>query len=212
MAEWFEPGSPVRSWRAWLQLVVGLAGFGVAVSLMVRSGLGLGPWDAFHAGLANRTGISIGAASIIAGVLIVAGSWFIGVRPGVGTLANMLLIGLFIDLTLPVMPQAANWLVGGVMYVVAILVCGLSTGFYMAPGLGKGPRDGLIVGLCRRTGRSIRLVRTLVELSALGLGWGMGGPVGVGTLLFTFGIGPAMQWGMRVCGVETARTPSTAEA
>lgn len=211
MADWNRPGSPVRSWRAWLQLVVGLAGFGIAVSMMVRSGLGLGPWDAFHVGLARRTGISIGQASIVTGVLIVAGSWFIGVRPGIGTLANMLLIGFFIDATLRVMPSAANVAVGVVMYVAAILVCGLSTGFYMAPGLGKGPRDGLIVGLCRRTGRSIRLVRTLVEISALGLGWGMGGPVGVGTLLFAFGIGPAMQWGMRVCGVNEGQTPATAE-
>lgn len=209
MADWHGTASPVRSWRAWLQLVAGLAGFAFSVTLMVRSGLGLGPWDAFHVGLSRRMGISIGAASILVGVLIVAGSWFIGVRPGVGTLANMLLIGLFIDRTLRVMPPAGGWPVGLAMHVAGIVICGLFTGFYMASGLGNGPRDGLIVGLRRRTGRPIRLLRTLVELSALAVGWALGGPVGVGTLLFALGIGPAMQWGMRVCGVEEDPGPST---
>lgn len=209
MADRHGPESPVRSWRAWLQLIVGLAGFAFSVTLMVRSGLGLGPWDAFHVGLSRRMGISIGTASIIVGVLIVAGSWFIGVRPGVGTLANMLLIGLFIDLMLGVMPHAPGWGVGLVMHLAGIVICGLFTGFYMASGMGNGPRDGLIVGLCLRTGRSILLVRTLVEVSALGVGWMLGGPVGLGTLLFAFGIGPAMQWGMRVCGVDEELTPVT---
>jgi uncharacterized protein len=123
----------------------------------------------------------------------------------------MVLIGVFIDLLLPWIPPASSFAVGLAMYVAAVLLCGLSTGFYIAPGLGKGPRDGLIIGLVARTGRSVRVVRTAVELAALGIGWALGGPIGLGTLLFAFGIGPAMQWGMRVCGVEEAPEPATAE-
>ena len=203
------PGARLRSPAAWAQLVAGLAGFGVSVDLMVKSGLGLGPWDAFHKGLAGRAGITLGTASILVGAAIVAASWFIGIRPGVGTLANMLLIGWFIDLFHPWVPAPPSYAWGYAYYLAAILVCGLSTGFYIGAGLGKGPRDGLILGLVARGGWSVRRVRTLVELSALGLGWWMGGEIGIGTLIFAFGIGPAMQWGLRVSGVHQPPPPAT---
>ena len=204
-------GRATRSARAWAQLLAGLFGFGLAISVMIRSGLGLGPWDAFHVGVSLQTGISIGAASIAAGLAIVLGSLWIGIRPGPGTLANMVLIGVFIDLTLPVVPRAGHRAAGLAMYVAAIAACGLATGFYIGAGLGKGPRDGLIVGLARRTGRGVGPVRTLVELAALACGWAMGARIGVGTLLFALGIGPAMQWGMRVCGADERRPPAAAE-
>jgi hypothetical protein len=189
-----------RSVRAWGQLIVGVFGYGLSVALMIASGLGLGPWDAFHVGLHNVTGMSVGVASIAAGVVLQIGTWFIGVRPGAGTLVNMVLIGVFIDVLLPVIPSAPSWLWGLAYYVPGVMLCGLSTGFYIAAGLGKGPRDGLMLGLHQRTGWPVRRVRTLIELTVLGLGVVMGGTIGVGTLLFALGIGPAAQWGLRICG------------
>lgn len=199
----------LRSPGAWARLLAGLAGFGVAIDLMVSSRLGLGPWDAFHKGLSERTGITLGTASALVGLAIVAFSWTIGIRPGVGTLANMVVIGWFIDVFAPYVPTAPSPLWGYAYYAVAILICGLATGFYIKAGLGKGPRDGLILGLVARSGWPVRRVRTLIELAALGLGWWMGGPVGVGTLIFAFGIGPAMQWGLQVCGVHEGVRPAT---
>lgn len=202
---------PVRSVGAWARLVAGLAGFAAAICLMIRSGLGLGPWDAFHVGISLQTGISVGAASILAGVAIVAGSWFVGARPGPGTLANMVLIGLFLDGLLPWTPAAPGLAAGFAYYGVAVALCGLSTGLYIAPGLGKGPRDGLMLAVSARSGWSVRRVRTLIELSALAFGWAMGGAVGIGTVIFALGIGPAVQWGLRVNGVPDAAAPRAAE-
>lgn len=195
---------PVRSGKAWARLVAGLFGYALSIDLMIRSGLGLGPWDAFHVGLSRQTGISVGAASILTGVVIVAAAPLYGIRPGPGTIANMVLIGLFIDATLPWVPPAPNAWTGFAVHVFAIALCGLSTGFYIAARLGNGPRDGLMLGLSGRTGWPVGRVRTLLELSALVFGWAMGGPVGLGTLLFALGIGPAAQWGLRLCGVQKA--------
>jgi uncharacterized membrane protein YczE len=208
VAERAEKGR-LGSWRAWAQLIAGLAGYAVSIVLMIRSGLGLGPWDALHVGLARLTGISVGQASIGTGIAVVAGSWMIGVRPGPATLANMVLIGALVDVLLPVVPPASGLAWSYAFHLAGIAVCGLSTAFYIAAGLGEGPRDGLILGLSARTRFSVRAVRTTVELSALLLGWAMGGPVGIGTLLFALGIGPAMQWGMRLLRVGGhARPPS----
>lgn len=194
--------STVRSVRAWAQLLVGLLAFGIAISLMVQSRLGLGPWDAFHAGLHRLTGMSLGMATVVTGVVILVGSFFLGIRPGWGTIANMVLIGIFIDLLLPWMPPAQGAIWGLTYYAPAILLCGLATGVYIAAGLGKGPRDGLMIGLSVRSGWPVRRVRTLIELVVLLLGWTMGGRVGVGTLLFAFGIGPATQWGLAIFGAQ----------
>lgn len=194
------------SLRAWAQLLVGLFGYGLAVALMIESNLGLGPWDAFHFGMHRYTGMTVGTASIVAGVVIQIVTWFIGARPGVGTIANMVLIGVFIDLLRPILPEATGWLWGVAYYVPAVLICGLSTGFYIGAGLGNGPRDGLMLAVSQRSGWPVRRVRTLIELGVLLLGWLMGATIGVGTLLFALGIGPAVQWGLRVCGVTPAAT------
>jgi len=190
--------------RSWLQLVVGLVGFGLAVPLMIRSGLGLGPWDAFHLGLGNLTGITVGTASILVGVAIVAGSYRLGIRPGPGTLVNMVLVGVLIDLVLPFVPPASAWAGRLAYYLSAIVLVGLATGMYIAANLGEGPRDGLMIGLSRRTGLSVRLVRTLIEVVVLAAGWAMGGPIGVGTVLFALMAGPATQFGLQLFGVVHA--------
>jgi uncharacterized membrane protein YczE len=191
--------------------MVGLFGCGLAVALMIRSDLGLGPWDAFHVGLHRITGLTVGMVSIIVGLVIICGTWFIGVRPGAGTLVNMVMIGVFIDLLLPVVPEAPHWGWGLAYYLSAIGVFGLATGAYLGAKLGSGPRDGLMIGLSERSGWSVRRVRTGVELAVLAAGWLMGGRVGLGTVLFALSVGPAMQWGMQLGGVLPARplpTPS----
>lgn len=190
--------------RNWIQLLVGFGTFGVAVPLMIQSGLGLGPWDAFHVGLHNLTGLSIGMASIVVGLVILVVTSFLGIRPGLGTILNMVLIGLFIDLVLPWIPVAHHWSVAALYYAVALILFGYGTGMYIGAGLGSGPRDGMMVVLSRRSGWPAGRVRTVMELSVLGLGWLMGGKIGIGTLIFAVSVGPATQWGFSRFGL----TPS----
>jgi uncharacterized protein len=195
---------------AWVQLVLGLLGFGVAVPLMIRSGLGLGPWDAFHLGLHEWTGITVGTASILVGLIIVLGSLRLGIRPGPGTVANMVLVGVFIDLVSPIVPPADGLLAGFAYYTIAIALVGLATGMYMGAGLGNGPRDGLMLGLSVRRGWPVRRVRTVIELFVLAVGWTMGGPIGIGTVIFALTAGPATQLGLQLFGVLPRRQPAPA--
>lgn len=192
----------------WGQFLLAMACYGVAIALMLRSGLGLGPWDAFHAGLARLSGLTIGQASIVTGVFVLAGSMAMGVRPGIGTLANMVLIGTAVDLALPAIPPAAALATGYTLpvayYLLGIIGMGFGTGMYIGAHLGAGPRDGLMVALSARLRWPVRRVRTLIEASALAAGWAMGGPLGAGTVLFLVGAGPATQWGMRRFGLVGA--------
>ncbi|HEY0972848.1 MAG TPA: hypothetical protein VGE02_17900 [Gemmatimonadales bacterium] len=187
--------------RRWAQLLAGLWGYGAAVTLMIRSELGLGPWDAFHVGLSLHTPLSIGVASIAAGVVVLAVALALGMRPGPGTIANMVLIGLVTDLLLPVVPPARGFLWGLGYFLPAIALLGLCTGMYIGARLGPGPRDGLMLAIARRTGWAVRHVRTGIELSALGAGWAMGGQVGLGTVIFALLVGPSAQWGLGVFGL-----------
>jgi len=191
----------------WAQLVGGLAVYAVAMALLIRSGLGLGPWDAFHVGVSQFTGANLGIVVIAVGLVIVAGSWFIGVRPGPGTVANMVLIGVFIELLLPFTPAATTLWASVAYHVGGIVLTGVATGLYIAPGLGKGPRDGMMIGVADRTGWPVGRVRTGIELSVLLLGWLMGGKLGVGTILFALGVGPATEWGLRVFAGDSRTAP-----
>src|SRR5687768_1232736 len=125
----------------WLQLLVGLTGFALAIALMIQGGLGLGPWDAFHVGLHRLFGISVGTASILAGIVIIGISMALKGRPGPATIANMVLIGLFTDAALLVLPPAAGLVGGAVYHLAGIALIGVSTGMYLGARLGAGPRD-----------------------------------------------------------------------
>jgi uncharacterized membrane protein YczE len=176
--------------RRLTQLYAGLALYGVSAAMLVLAGLGLDPWDVLHQGLSRSFGLGIGTWAIIVSAAVLVLWWPLRQRPGVGTLSNAVLVGLVMDVVLalaspPHAPAArAALLIGGV------LLNGVATGAYIGAGLGAGPRDGLTLGLCARTGASIRLVRTAIEASVLVVGWRLGGTVGIGTVAYALAIGP----------------------
>lgn len=175
--------------RRLVQLYLGLVLYGLSSSLQVLSGLGLGPWDVFHQGLARHTGLAIGTWSIIVGLFVLL-LWIpLRQRPGIGTVSNVVLIGGTMDLVLGHVspPHALAWRIA--CLVAGVALNGVATGAYIGAGLGPGPRDGLMTGLVARGG-SIRVVRTGIELTVLATGWLLGGTVGVGTLLYAVSIGP----------------------
>lgn len=179
--------------RRLIQLVLGLSLYGGAMALMLRAGLGLDPWDVFHQGLSGRVGVSIGLLVNLVGALVLL-LWIpLRQKPGIGTIANVLIIGTAMDLSLLVLPTLDGLAVRAAALVLAIVVNGIAGAMYIGAGLGPGPRDGLMTGLVRRTGWSIRLVRTGIELTVLGVGWLLGGTIGVGTVLYAFAIGPLVQ-------------------
>lgn len=179
--------------RRHVQLFIGLALYGASMALMLRAALGLDPWDVFHQGLSAQTGVSIGMLVNLVGAVVLL-LWIpLRQRPGIGTVANVVVIGTAMDLTLAVLPAIDEiWLQAGAL-AGAVAVNGLAGALYIGAGLGPGPRDGLMTGLARRTGWSLRLVRTGIELTVLALGWLLGGTVGIGTVIYAFAIGPLVQ-------------------
>jgi uncharacterized membrane protein YczE len=172
-----------------VQLIAGLVLFGASLALLVRSELGLDPWDVFHQGLSVATGLSIGLCTIAAGVVVLL-LWIpLRQRPGIGTVANVVLVGLALDGVLFLIPPTGDPGLRWTYLVAGIVLNGVATGAYIGAGLGPGPRDGLMVGFARN-GRSLRVVRTAIEVSVLVVGWLLGGTVGVGTVLFALTIGP----------------------
>lgn len=184
-------------WR-WVLLFGGFVCVSLGVALMVQAHVGLGPWDVLHQGISRQTGIPIGMMTIFVALPIMLVWIPLGEQPGIGTLLNVVLIGMFIDLFLLVLPSPHWFLAQVVQMLVGVVVMGIGAGLYLSAGLGAGPRDGLMMGLVRRTGLSVRLIRTLMELSVLGVGWLLGGSVGPGTLAFAFGIGPVIQWTLQL--------------
>jgi uncharacterized membrane protein YczE len=181
---------PTRLTRRLTQLCLGLALYGVSLALVLRAGLGLAPWDVLHQGLAERTGFTVGQM-VIAVSFVVLLAWIpLRQRPGFGTFANAILVGVFVDLTLDVLGPADGWPLRVSLLLLGVLLNGLATALYIGASLGPGPRDGLMTGLVRRTGRSVRLVRTVIEVSVLVLGFLLGGTVGIGTVLYAIAIGP----------------------
>jgi uncharacterized membrane protein YczE len=191
-------------WRLlFLRLVhvnVGLALFGLSIALQLRAGVGLGPWDVFHQGLSLRTPLTVGQAMILAGLTVLAFSALVAkVRPGVGTVLNMLVIGNWVDVFLrqPGFPVASGWQDGAAMFGIGVVLNGTATGLYLTAGLGAGPRDGFALALAKLLRVTVRRARTLVEAVVVTTGWLLGGSVGVGTIVFALSIGPLMQTSLR---------------
>ncbi len=187
-----------------VMLVVGLFAFALGIVCNYKAGIGLGPWDCFHLGLSLHLPITPGQASELTGALIIVCSLAFGVRPGVGTLCNMVLIGQFFDALnsrLPSLAEAAlPWRIA--LQLLGIAIIGFGSGLYIRANLGAGPRDSLMLALTRHTGQRVAVVRGLVELSALGIGFLLGGTVGLGTLIYPFAIGPAVEAGFRLFRVQ----------
>jgi uncharacterized membrane protein YczE len=189
-----------------VQLLLGLVLFGVSLAFLVRSRLGLDPWDVFHQGLARRTGFAIGTVTIAVGAVVLA-LWFpLHQRPGIGTLCNVVLVGLVLDATLTVFPQQSTMTARWICLIVGIGLNAVATGAYIGAGLGPGPRDGLMVGFAAR-GHSIRVVRTSIEVTVLLVGILLGGTAGIGTLLFAVCIGPLVHITLPLL----SRTPASKE-
>ena len=177
--------------------ITGLALFGFGITLFLRANLGLAPWDIFHKGLSKKLDISIGLVIVGVGLLLLL-LWIpLRQRPGVGTILNALEIGFVVNLTKPLVGEPDQLVMRTLMVIAGVLVIALGSALYIGAGLGSGPRDGLMLGLSKRSiaGRqiSIRLARTVIELTVMVAGLFLGGSIGVGTLIFMFGIGPLVQ-------------------
>jgi uncharacterized membrane protein YczE len=198
--------------RRLTQLYGGLVLYGASSALLVRSGLGLEPWNVLHQGLAERTGLSMGVVLTIVGAAVLL-LWIpLRQRPGLGTVSNVLVIGAAMDASLAVVPDAHGWTLRIAVMAAGIVLNGAATGLYIAARFGPGPRDGLMTGLNRRTGLSVRLVRTVLEITVVATGFALGGTVGVGTLLYALSIGPLAQVFLRLFAVPVTPDVSTVVA
>jgi uncharacterized membrane protein YczE len=176
--------------RRLIQLLVGLFLYGIAIALMVRAGIGLSPWDVLAQGLSFKTGIAFGWVTNLVGLVVLAFWIPLRQRPGLGTILNVLLIGPSAQLGLDLLPQQTELWAQVLFFAAGLALLAVATGLYIGPRMGPGPRDGLMTGLHARTGRPIWMVRTAIEVTALIMGWVLGGNVGVGTLAFALLVGP----------------------
>ncbi|MEV6524344.1 hypothetical protein AB0M43_20520 [Longispora sp. NPDC051575] len=200
--------------KRFAQLQLGLVIYGVSMALMIRAHLGTMPWDVFHQGVAVQTHLPFGWIVAGTGALVLL-LWIpLRQKPGVGTISNVLVIGFVAELTLRIMPEPGPLPVRIGLLLSGVVLNGLAGGLYIGARLGPGPRDGLMTGLAAKTGRSIRLIRTLIEIAVVTSGWLLGGTLGIGTLLYAVAIGPLVQFFLARLTAPTARlaAPPTREA
>ncbi len=177
-----------------VQLLIGLFLYGVGIALMIRGNIGLSPWDVLSVGVTNHVPIGFGTATVCLSVVVLL-LWIpLRQKPGLGTVLNALLVGPSADIGLWLIPPMPNVVAGAALFLSGLLVLAFATGIYIASDFGPGPRDGLMTGLVRTTGWKTWIVRTLIEGTVLSVGFLLGGPVGVGTVIFAFGVGPLIGW------------------
>lgn len=210
VAQAFTP--PRRLPRRLVQLYAGLLLYGLSMALLVRSRLGNMPWDVLHQGLARHLHLSLGTVAIAAGALVLLGWLPLREKPGIGTISNVLVIGFAVDAALAVLPATGPLPLRIGMAGAGIVLNAVATAAYIGARLGPGPRDGLMTGLVRRTGRSVRLVRTVIEVSVVAGGWLLGGTLGVATVLYTVAIGPLVQLFLPRLTVSQAGTDASRSA
>ena len=177
-------------------LVLGLILFAIGETLLITANQGVSPWTVLAQGISFQTNLSIGVTTFIVSLLVLILWYPLNQKPGLGTILNIILISIVIDLTMPILPYPKNFSLQIIQSVFAVFVVGLGSGFYLTANLGPGPRDGLMTGLQNLTNQPIALIRTIIEVSAVCLGFYLGGIVGIGTLLFAFGIGPTVSFGI----------------
>ena len=182
--------------KTMIMLIIGLFLFGLGEAIIIGSGSGVSPWTVLAQGISTRSDLSIGMATFFISIAILI--FWIPLKqvPGIGTILNAIIIASAIDLTLPYLPQPDDITFKIIQACFGILVVGLGSGIYLCSNLGPGPRDGLMIGLQKQTNTSLPAIRTIIELSAVISGWLLGGVVGMGTILFVFGIGPCVGIGL----------------
>ena len=179
-----------------LYLVLGLILFAIGETLLITANQGVSPWTVLAQGISFQTNLSIGVTTFIVSVLVLVLWYPLSQKPGLGTILNIILISIVIDLTIPFLPYPESFSLQIIQCVAAVFIVGIGSGFYLTANLGPGPRDGLMTGLQNLTNQPIALIRTIIEVSAVGVGFYLGGIVGIGTLLFAFGIGPTVSLGI----------------
>ncbi len=187
------------------QLYVGLVLYGVSLAMMVRAELGLAPWDVLHSGLIRHVPITLGQAVVLMSFVVLIAWIPLREMPGLGTISNALVVGMAADGTLALLSHPDAFVLDAALMVGGVLLCGLASALYIGAQFGRGPRDGLMTGLHRRTGRSLRLVRTALELTVVALGLLLGGVAGFGTVLYALAIGPLTQLMLPSCTVALRR-------
>ena len=192
--------------RDFLVIQIGFATFGFSLAMMIRANIGTSAWSMLEVAIAKLTGISIGNMSIIVGFAVLTGSVILREQIGWGTLGNILFIGPWIDLSLWLIPtiQYPLWL-EITMLLAAIFLMGLASAVYIGVDAGAGPRDSLMLAIHRKTGWSVRTARTAIEVVVVGVGWLLGGPAGIGTVVFAVLIGPSVQFWFKALKVQTSR-------
>lgn len=176
-----------------LRMMLGLTGFGLSLALLLESGLGGAPWDVLHAALADRLGLTVGTVSIAVSFLLLVAWIPLRERLGIGTIANGIWVGVSLDLGMLVLPAAEGLPLAVAMMIAGVVLNGVSGAVYIGAQLGAGPRDGLMTGLGRVLSRPVGPVRIVLEVLVLAGGWALGGPLGVGTILYAIGLGPIIQ-------------------
>lgn len=182
--------------RRIIKLFFGLFLYATGIVLTINANIGLSPWDVFHQGLSNTVGITMGQANIIGGFAIIIYNAFAGEKIGWGTISNMIFIGIFVDILMlnRLIPVFHNIILQIVMMGLGMLVIGAATYFYISVGLGSGPRDGLMIALTKKTNKSVRFIRSCIEITVVVLGSLLGGSFGIGTLIMAFAMGPCVQF------------------
>ena len=181
-------------------LCFGLILFGVGEGLLLVSAAGASPWSVFAQGIHLSVGLSVGAVTIIISILVLLLWVPLSQKPGMGTILNALIIGIMIDICIKFVPTPEDFISQIFLAFAAVLIVGLGGGIYLVANLGAGPRDGLMIGLQKKTNFPIAAVRATLEITVMSIGWYLGGTVGVGTLLFAFGIGPAVALSLFIVG------------
>ena len=179
-----------------LYLVIGLILFGLGETMLIAANVGVSPWTVLAQGISIKTGYSIGISTFIVsiGVLIL---WIpLKQKPGIGTILNTIIISIVLDVSLPYLPTPESLFLQALQVFIGVIIVGLGSGFYLISNLGPGSRDGLMTGLQKKTNLPIALIRAIIEVSAVVFGFYLGGVVGIGTLVFAFGIGPAVSAGL----------------
>ncbi|MBC2576238.1 YczE/YyaS/YitT family protein [Peptostreptococcus canis] len=187
-----------------VKLIIGLFLYALGIMVTIRANIGYSPWDVFHVGVSKTTGLSLGTISILVGFIIIIITTILGEKFGLGTVLNMLLIGIFIDfiIKLDFIPMADNFLIGVVMLLLGIVIIAFATYFYISPGFGAGPRDGLMVALSRKSKYSIGICRGIIEFIAAVGGYFLGGMLGLGTLISVVMVGIIIQYTFKIINFD----------